>query len=31
MNGDEGKNLIHLGFVVGLNYSNPNLNPYEEF
>ena len=24
-------NLIHLGFVVGLDYKNPYLNPYEEF
>lgn len=24
-------NLIHLGYVVGLNYKNPYLNPYEEF
>lgn len=24
-------NLIHLGFVVGLDYENPYLNPYEEF
>ena len=26
-----GPNLIHLGFVVGLDYKNPYLNPYEEF
>lgn len=26
-----GPNLIHLGFVVGLDYQNPYLNPYEEF
>jgi electron-transferring-flavoprotein dehydrogenase len=24
-------NLIHVGMVVGLNYKNPYLNPYEEF
>lgn len=24
-------NLIHSGFVVGLDYKNPYLNPYEEF
>jgi electron-transferring-flavoprotein dehydrogenase len=24
-------NLIHIGFVVGLDYPNPYLNPYEEF
>lgn len=24
-------NLIHIGFVVALNYENPYLNPYEEF
>ena len=24
-------NLIHLGYVVGLDYRNPYLNPYEEF
>ncbi len=24
-------NLIHIGFVVGLDYQNPFLNPYEEF
>lgn len=24
-------NLIHIGFVVGLDYENPYLNPYEEF
>lgn len=26
-----GKNLLAIGFVVGLDYSNPYLNPYEEF
>ena len=26
-----GKNLLSLGFVVGLDYQNPYLNPYEEF
>jgi electron-transferring-flavoprotein dehydrogenase len=24
-------NLIHAGFVIGLDYENPYLNPYEEF
>lgn len=24
-------NLIHIGLVVGLDYENPYLNPYEEF
>lgn len=24
-------NFIHIGLVVGLNYKNPYLNPYEEF
>lgn len=24
-------NLVHLGMVVGLDYKNPYLNPYEEF
>ena len=24
-------NLVHIGFVVGLDYENPYLNPYEEF
>ena len=24
-------NQIHIGFVVGLNYKNPYINPYEEF
>ena len=24
-------NLVSVGFVVGLNYSNPHLSPYEEF
>lgn len=24
-------NIIHLGFVVGLDYENPYINPYEEF
>ena len=24
-------NLVHLGYVVGLDYKNPYLNPYEEF
>lgn len=26
-----GPNLIHIGMVVGLDYKNPYLNPYEEF
>ena len=26
-----GPNLIHLGMVIGLDYKNPYLNPYEEF
>jgi electron-transferring-flavoprotein dehydrogenase len=26
-----GKNLLAIGFVVGLDYENPYLNPYEEF
>jgi electron-transferring-flavoprotein dehydrogenase len=26
-----GPNLVHLGMVVGLDYKNPYLNPYEEF
>lgn len=26
-----GKNLLSVGFVVGLDYHNPYLNPYEEF
>ncbi|MHB1947628.1 MAG: electron transfer flavoprotein-ubiquinone oxidoreductase [Gammaproteobacteria bacterium] len=25
------KNLVEIGFVVGLDYQNPYLNPYEEF
>ena len=24
-------NLVHVGVVVGLDYKNPYLNPYEEF
>lgn len=24
-------NKVHMGFVVGLDYKNPYLNPYEEF
>lgn len=27
----KGGNLVHLGMVVGLDYKNPYLNPYEEF
>jgi electron-transferring-flavoprotein dehydrogenase len=26
-----GENLVSIGFVVGLNYSNPYLSPFEEF
>jgi electron-transferring-flavoprotein dehydrogenase len=26
-----GERLVSIGFVVGLNYSNPYLSPYEEF
>ncbi|OJV95928.1 MAG: electron transfer flavoprotein-ubiquinone oxidoreductase [Gammaproteobacteria bacterium 39-13] len=26
-----GKNLLSIGFVVGLDYSNPYLDPYQEF
>lgn len=26
-----GENLLAIGFVVGLDYENPYLNPYEEF
>ena len=26
-----GENLVSIGFVVGLGYSNPYLSPYEEF
>eukprot|EP00056_Hartaetosiga_gracilis_P003484 m.64040 g.64040 ORF g.64040 m.64040 type:complete len:624 (+) comp11472_c0_seq1:47-1918(+) len=26
-----GENLVHIGMVVGLDYQNPYLNPYEEF
>lgn len=26
-----GKNLLSIGFVIGLDYTNPYLNPYEEF
>ena len=28
---DEGAPLVALGFVVGLDYSNPYLNPFREF
>ena len=24
-------NLVHLGMVIGLDYTNPYFNPYEEF
>lgn len=26
-----GSNLVSIGFVIGLDYENPYLNPYEEF
>lgn len=26
-----GENLLSIGFVIGLDYQNPYLNPYEEF
>lgn len=26
-----GENLLSIGFIVGLDYHNPYLNPYEEF
>jgi electron-transferring-flavoprotein dehydrogenase len=26
-----GENLVSLGLVVGLDYKNPYLNPYQEF
>jgi electron-transferring-flavoprotein dehydrogenase len=26
-----GDNLVSVGFVVGLNYANPHLSPFEEF
>lgn len=26
-----GNNLLSIGFVIGLDYQNPYLNPYEEF
>ncbi|QID17655.1 electron transfer flavoprotein-ubiquinone oxidoreductase [Nitrogeniibacter mangrovi] len=26
-----GENLVSIGFVVGLDYTNPHLSPYEEF
>ena len=25
------KNLVSIGFVIGLDYKNPYLSPYEEF
>lgn len=31
MKGDAGENLVLIGFVVGLNYKNPFLSPYQEF
>lgn len=27
----QSPNLIHVGYVVGLDYKNPYINPYEEF
>lgn len=27
----ENPNYLHIGLVVGLDYKNPYLNPYEEF
>jgi electron-transferring-flavoprotein dehydrogenase len=24
-------NLVHIGYVIGLDYENPYLSPYEEF
>lgn len=27
----EAPNIVHLGMVVGLDYKNPYLNPYQEF
>ncbi|MBR0656942.1 electron transfer flavoprotein-ubiquinone oxidoreductase [Plastoroseomonas arctica] len=26
-----GENLVSIGFVIGLDYSNPNLSPFDEF
>jgi len=26
-----GENLVSLGLVIGLDYKNPYLNPYQEF
>lgn len=31
MTGDEGEPLVLVGFVVGLDYANPYLSPYQEF
>ena len=28
---DEGAPLVALGFVIGLDYNNPYLNPFKEF
>ena len=28
---DNGQTLVSIGLIVGLDYSNPYLNPYEEF
>lgn len=28
---DKDSRLVHLGFVVGLDYKDPYMNPYEEF
>ena len=27
----DADNLVHLGLIVGLDYKNPYLSPYEEF
>lgn len=28
---ENGQPLVHVGFVIGLDYKNPYLNPYQEF
>lgn len=28
---DDGQPLVSIGFVIGLDYKNPYLNPYKEF
>lgn len=25
------ENEVHVGYIVGLNYKNPYINPYQEF